>query len=264
MRRWSWAFPILFLLLGVGCLAYGFLDLGWFSDHPPCDARFGGKGACSNGDEAGAFKVMGLSFVGTSLALFAIYGLFSRSARKRQRLQAIGKQAPAYVVSVEDTGVTVNDNPRIRVNLQVQPSDEPQFEVTTTMLVSRLAIPQAGTTVSVKYDPDDHESIVFDGGSTGGIAAGRPDAQAVEQLVRSALTAKGVTGDLQEQAVRAALAAAGSGSNVIDLRRYTHPESGVGAGDPIERLQKLSELRTSGALSESEFELAKAKILAEL
>src|SRR5439155_13099938 len=36
------------------------------------------------------------------------------------------------------------------------------------------------------------------------------------------------------------------------------------AADPLERLQKLNELRAAGALSDSEFEATKAQILAEM
>jgi hypothetical protein len=194
-----------------------------------------------------------------------IYGLVGRSAASSRRLQREGKPAWARVTSVEDTGVTVNQNPRIAITLHVEPDGEPAFEIATKKVVSRLSVPQVGSTVAIRYDPNDHERFVFDDGSA--LAAGAAGAQGVparfEQSLRLALAQKGVTGELQERAVREALAAAGSGATTIDLREYTQGRSEDEEDDRLERLKKLGELKASGVLTESEFEAEKAKILAE-
>ena len=67
-------------------------------------------------------------------------GLFSGRKRK-QRLEEAGVNATGQVVSVKDTGMTINDNPRVVLTLQVTPADgSPAFQVTKKQTVSRVAI----------------------------------------------------------------------------------------------------------------------------
>jgi hypothetical protein len=106
------------------------------------------------------------------------------------------------VLEVKDTGTTVNNQPRVRLRLRVQPEDGPPFEVERKLLVSRLAIPRVGERVEVAYDPDDRYRFTF----------------------------------------RAA--------DVAD------------APSRLDELAKLGELRSSGILTENEFEAEKRRILA--
>ena len=88
-------------------------------------------------------------------------GLFGGRKRK-QRLEQAGVNAPAEVVSVRDTGVTVNQNPRVALTFQVSPTDgSAPFEVSTKRTVSRVAIPRAGDAFVVRYDPEDPENFVI-------------------------------------------------------------------------------------------------------
>jgi hypothetical protein len=81
---------------------------------------------------------------------------------KKKRILSEGAQAQAVVLSVEDTGMTINDNPRVKLTLQVQPEGEMPFEVTKKTTVSRVAIPRIGDTFLVRYDPADHDTVEFD------------------------------------------------------------------------------------------------------
>jgi Short C-terminal domain len=100
------------------------------------------------------------------------------------------------------------------------------------------------------------------------------DQDALEHALRQALTLKGVTGPLQDEAVQKALAAAASGASTVDLREYTRPGEAHApaavepaeepAADPVQQLERLAKLRDSGVLSEGEFAVAKAKLLADL
>jgi hypothetical protein len=103
-------------------------------------------------------------------------------------------------------------------------------------------------------------------GSTRRAAVPQPDVTALERAVRQALAAKGVSGDLQEEAVRKTLAAAAAGRGVVDLREYTDggADAGDAGGDPVDRLERLAGLRDRGVLSEGEFAVAKAKLLSDL
>jgi hypothetical protein len=72
-----------------------------------------------------------------------------------------GRRAPAVVVDVQDTGVTINDDPRVRVRLRVEPEGEAPFELERKLLVSRLGIPRPGARVEVFYDPGDRDEFTF-------------------------------------------------------------------------------------------------------
>jgi hypothetical protein len=144
--------------------------------------------------------------------------------KKRRALEERGKQAPATLVEVRDTGMTVNDNPRVAMRLEVRPTGEQPFTVSKKQVVSRLQIPQPGAAVIIKYDPEDHENFELDVE-----AMAQANAQAVEAAAQAS-------------------AAAGGGD-------------GGAAADPLDRLKKLAELRDAGALTDSEFEAEKAKLL---
>ena len=98
-------------------------------------------------------------------------GFFGGGKRKR-RLQEAGVEAPAQVLDVRDTGVTVNNNPRVKLTLSVTPQDgSAAFQVETKQTVSRVAIPRAGDGFMIRYDPEDHDNFEFIG-STGSASAG--------------------------------------------------------------------------------------------
>ena len=66
-----------------------------------------------------------------------------------------GLPAQAIILKVSDTGTTINNDPVIRLLLEVQPPDQQSFQAEAERLISRLQIPQVqpGTVVQVKYDP---------------------------------------------------------------------------------------------------------------
>lgn len=77
------------------------------------------------------------------------------------KLFSTGRRAPARIVAIDDTGVTVNEQPRAEIVLRVEPEGEEPFDVRRKLIVSRLQIPRVGETVEVAYDPDDHERFTF-------------------------------------------------------------------------------------------------------
>ena len=66
-----------------------------------------------------------------------------------------GITAPARVLKVWDTGVSINDNPQVGLLLEIAPPGGSTFQAETKTIVSRLsvALVQAGTTAEVRYDP---------------------------------------------------------------------------------------------------------------
>lgn len=93
-----------------------------------------------------------------------VLGGMVTDARERSRLMATGLAGIATVTAFRDTGMTVNDNPRVEFDLRVTPADgSPGFRVTTRKIVSRLELPHIGQEFAVRYDPDDHTKIVIAG-----------------------------------------------------------------------------------------------------
>jgi hypothetical protein len=165
---------------------------------------------------------------------------------KKKREQAMnlvehGSRAVGVVLSVQDTGMSVNDNPRIRMTFRVEPLDgSAPFEAEKTKIVSRVQIPRSGDRYPVWYDPTDPEKWAY---ATVDNDEGRASLR--QMFGAAAETFTGV-GDPM-----AAMAAA-------------QAQAPPAQADPAERLQKLAELRTAGILTDAEFDQKKAEILAQI
>jgi len=79
---------------------------------------------------------------------------------KRNRLLKEGKEAPAIIDKIEDTRVTVNKDPKVRMFLKVKPKGEDKFDATVEMVVSRVNIPRTGDKVTVYYNANDKKDII--------------------------------------------------------------------------------------------------------
>lgn len=66
-----------------------------------------------------------------------------------------GITAPARVLEVHDTGVSINDNPQVRLVVEVMPKSGSPFQADVKTLVSRLnaALVQPGIEAVVEFDP---------------------------------------------------------------------------------------------------------------
>jgi len=128
----------------------------------------------------------------TRMAMEAAKGDYAGwSGHKQSQLVRSGIAAPARIVDVTDTGTTLNDDPRVKITLKVEPPDgAAPFELVRKMLVSRVNVPRAGERVTVYYDPDDPSEFTFrnadvtDGDSNG--ATGDDDRDPLEQIARLA------------------------------------------------------------------------------
>ena len=69
-----------------------------------------------------------------------------------------GLDATADVLSVADTGATINMNPVVEMKLNVT-SVMCTFETTTRAMVSRIAVPRTGDKINIKYNPSDPTQI---------------------------------------------------------------------------------------------------------
>jgi hypothetical protein len=80
-------------------------------------------------------------------------------------LQASGLAATAQVLSVWDTGTTINENPVIGLVVQVRPENREPYEATIKKsVVSRLDLAkfQPGMIIPVRVDPKDPSRVAVD------------------------------------------------------------------------------------------------------
>jgi hypothetical protein len=164
--------------------------------------------------------------------------VFGKGKREKARnLFETGSKGIGVVLSVRDTGVTMNDNPRVKMSFRIEPLDgSAPFDAEKTSTVSRVEIPRSGDRYAVWYDAADPTSWAY---ATIDDDQGR--AQIRQMFGEKAETLTGV-GD---------------------------PGGGVAVAappvaDPLDRLKKLDELRDAGVLNDAEFQAKKAQILAEM
>jgi len=81
-----------------------------------------------------------------------------------RRLEKIGVTATAKILEVNDTGVTVNNNPQIKMLLEVNSNVSGTYLVESKQVISRLQIPmfQPGATIPVLIDPNNKNLVSLD------------------------------------------------------------------------------------------------------
>ncbi|MBN1878224.1 MAG: hypothetical protein JXA33_28655 [Anaerolineae bacterium] len=150
MRRVGWlAFGLMwifFITLMVSLIGMPGGDYAW-SELPPL-TRFSLVG------------VGGLFLMSITLLVSApiIGGLSNRATLAR------GLPAEAIILKLSDTGTTINNNPIVRLLLEVHLPGQSPFQAETEQLFSQLQIPQIqpGTTVQVKYNPTNQAVALVD------------------------------------------------------------------------------------------------------
>jgi hypothetical protein len=173
--------------------------------------------------------------------------VFGSKRKKAEALFANGSKGVGVLLSVQDTGVTMNDNPRVKMVFRVEPIDgSGAFEAQKTATVSRVQIPRPGDRYPVWYDPTDHDSFAY---ATVATDEGRDQIRALFGAAADTIT--GVGDPSGGASAGAAVATA-------------PPPASAPASDPIEQIKKLGELRSAGILTDAEFEEKKAQLLAQL
>jgi uncharacterized protein (DUF58 family) len=105
--------------------------------------------------------VMAVVWVFVGLLLVVIAQLAAAGAARRKRLLETGEPGRATILQVSDTGVTINNSPRVRVRVRIDTAGGQSFEATTAMTVSRVSIPRVGDVYEVRFDPNKHDDFVF-------------------------------------------------------------------------------------------------------
>ncbi len=77
-----------------------------------------------------------------------------------QELMKNGADATAEVLSITDTGATVNMNPVVVLVLKVTPSAGAEFQTAAQVMVPRISVPRVGDKIKIKYNPAIPSQIV--------------------------------------------------------------------------------------------------------
>jgi hypothetical protein len=158
--------------------------------------------------------------------------IFKSKKKKAEELFATGSKGAGTVVQVQDTGTTINDNPRIKMTFRVEPLDGGEaFDLKKTATVSRLSIPRQGERYPVWYDPQDpgkwaYATIADDNGRA---------------------TMRELFGEVA--------------NTFVGMNAPAAPAPTAQAQDTVEQLKQLADLHKQGLLTEDEFAAQKAKLL---
>ena len=106
------------------------------------------------------FVTFGMMFAAMAL----IFGAPLLAGLENRKLRSTGSLARAKVLSANQTGTYINENPVVHFTLEVQPDGEPPFQADAERLVPmvRLAALQPGSEVAVRYDPQTLETAISD------------------------------------------------------------------------------------------------------
>ena len=97
--------------------------------------------------------VFSLGITVLAIAIPIVLSLMNR--RKTQQILATGKPGQAIIRQLEDTGMRINDNPRVKLLLEVTIPGYPPYQIwkAVTVPMIRLSQVQVGSVVQVMADP---------------------------------------------------------------------------------------------------------------
>ncbi len=135
-----------------------------------------------------AVPIIILTIVIIVVAMIFVRRLTGNTAANRQ-LMATGETAQATVLQMSDTGMRINDNPRVSLLLEVHPANRPAYQVEIKQVISMLQASQyqPGQQLEVKIDPADPKKVVISailaGANLPGAVSSAANAQQVEQML---------------------------------------------------------------------------------
>ena len=81
--------------------------------------------------------------------------MMRNNQKKLQNLAATGQQGEATILALEDTGMRINDDPRVAITLEVRIPGFPPYQIRKSMTIPiiRMSQVQVGSVVAVLADP---------------------------------------------------------------------------------------------------------------
>ncbi|HMR99865.1 MAG TPA: hypothetical protein PKE62_11470 [Anaerolineales bacterium] len=93
----------------------------------------------------------------TAAVIYFVMRMYRDQRKRAEELMKVGTQGEATILSLQDTGMFVNNNPRVTVQLEIRLPTMAPYQLTKTMTVPiiRLAQVQTGSIVQVMVDMSD-------------------------------------------------------------------------------------------------------------
>lgn len=106
-----------------------------------------------------------------ALGLFLWARKWGRAAADAERIKAQGVPGTATILGMEQTGVTLNEQPQIELRLQVSTQMHGAYEVMVKEYVPLMLLGtlSSGRPLPVKVDPADPQSVIIEWESAGGM-----------------------------------------------------------------------------------------------
>ena len=104
---------------------------------------------------------MGQDFVDQTNSAISMGNQAIGSMEISKDLMEKGADATAEVLSITDTGATVNMNPVVVLVLRVKPSAGDEFQTAAQVVVPRISVPRVGDRVNIKYNPAIPSQVVL-------------------------------------------------------------------------------------------------------
>lgn len=118
----------------------------------------------ASGDARGTLGVIALSLVIPGFVLTSIARSIGKVSGVSKDLAATGVRGTAVVQAMGDTGVTINENPVVRFDLEVTLEGEERFTVGIKQILPRLVMGAVvpGATVAVIADSETRRNVAID------------------------------------------------------------------------------------------------------
>jgi len=117
--------------------------------------------------------IIGASLVGTfGIIFYTLKNVRKGSIGGNKKIMKYGRPARAKILSIGEGGagksdigvVTVNDQPVVRLNVEVYDGNKPPYQTSIKRIIPRLQVPQlqAGAMIAIKIDPNNPQEIEID------------------------------------------------------------------------------------------------------
>lgn len=116
---------------------------------------------------------IGVGIIGTLGILFYTFKNINESSiGGNKKIMRYGRPARAKIISIGEGGagkrdigvMTINDQPVVRLNLEVYDGNKPPYQTSIKKIIPRLQVPQlqSGAFVAIKIDPNNPQEIEID------------------------------------------------------------------------------------------------------
>lgn len=157
---------------------------------------------------------------------YLFYRIFFKPILNTNRLQKTGIPAKATILEVNDTGVTVNNSPQVKLKLEVKNSFGQKYTTQIRTLVSRLnpGAFRPGMEIAVKVDPKNEMNVVINYTGQSATTTNQPNETAIQAQL------------MQEEEEGKAISASGKSARAI-IKKHTWLGVNVNGNNPYVELE---------------------------